>query len=95
MRGRAGMVLGPAVVGVWSTIAAVISALVVLRVSDSGPWPPLLVGAGVALAVTAVAEPLLVTATPRRPCRPAPRRRQARPSRPSARAPMAGRRTRP
>ncbi|MFC5287166.1 hypothetical protein ACFPM7_08910 [Actinokineospora guangxiensis] len=80
---------------VWSTIAAVISTLVVLRVSDSGMWPPLLVGAGVALAVTVVAEPLLAVAVPRRPCRPAPRRRQPRPVRPPARASRVVRRTRP
>jgi hypothetical protein len=93
MRGRAGMVLGPAVVGLWSTIAAVVSALVVLRLGDSGPWPPLVVGLAVAAGVTVVAQPLVAVAPSRRACRPAPRRRRPRPGR--ARAPGPGRRTRP
>ena len=94
-RWRAGMALGLAVVVVWSAIAAVISALVVLRLSDAGWLPSLLVGLGVALAVAAAAEPLLVGRARRRACRPTPRRRAVRTSRPSARAPRAMPRSRP
>lgn len=89
------MALGLAVVGVWSAIAAVLSALLVLRLSDSGWLPSLLVGVGMALAVAALAEPLVAGERRRRPCRPPARRRAARPSRPSARSPKAVPRTRP
>ncbi|MFC7612945.1 hypothetical protein ACFQV2_04130 [Actinokineospora soli] len=79
----------------WSAIAAVISALVVLRLSDGGWLPSLLVGLGVALAVAAAAEPLVGGPARRRACRPAARRRAVRTSRPAARAPRAVPRSRP
>ncbi|MGW5055597.1 hypothetical protein [Actinokineospora sp. NPDC004072] len=90
---RAGMALGLAVVGVWSAIAAVLSALAVHRLGGFGWLPSVLVGLGAAMAVGAAAEPLVAIRVPRAACvrrRAAPRR-----TRPAARAPRAMPRSRP